>query len=263
MALPLAVNIDVNVHKVGTRAFFEPLDHHGNAMRDLVPHKQQRFLADDLCHQLFFRHVRISIVIKVVRALHRVTAQGIKQLLTVVILPDADRINIVKHPQGFQLGLAGLQIFRCLDEIGLIDHGNGRAAALFQRLHQHHFRLIEGTVGLKQHHGHIHIRDGIAGSLVHPLAQLIVCLVHARGIQQDILQRAAGDNTRNAGAGGLGLRGHNGHFLPYQQVGQAGFAHIGAANDRHKDGRSIIMSLDGCFLFQNSTPVLFCIIPYS
>ena len=79
-----------------------------------------------------------------------------------------------------------------------------------------------------------HIRDGIAGRLVHPLAKLIVGLMHARGVQQNILQGAAGHNAGDAGAGRLGFGGDNGHLLPHQTIGQAGFAHVRAADDRHE-----------------------------
>ena len=82
--------------------------------------------------------------------------------------------------------------------------------------------------------------------------------MHAGGIQQHILQRAAGDHTGNAGTGGLRLGGDNGHLFANQQVGQAGFAHIGAADDRHKNRRRIVMALNGRRVTQNQTPVLLC-----
>ena len=46
-------------------------------------------------------------------------------------------------------------------------------------------------------------------------------------------------------------------FSPDQTVRQTGLAHIGAADDRHKHGRGIVMLLHGCCVFQNRTPLLF------
>ena len=168
------------------------------------------------------------------RALHSILAQGIEQFLTVVVCPDAYGVNGIKHIQLLELSPAGFQISRPLDKIGLIDDCNGRAAAAAQSVHQNHLRLIQGTVWLKQHHRDIHIRDGIAGRLVHPLAKFVVGLMHARGVQQNILQGATGHNAGDAGAGRLGFGGNNGHLLPHQTIGQAGFAHVRAADDRHE-----------------------------
>ena len=234
MALAFAVDIYIDIHQICTRALLEALHHDCNAMRDLIPHIQQCLFTDDLCHQFLFRHIGVGIIVKVVRALHSILAQGIEQFLTVVVCPDAYGVNGIKHTQLLELSLAGFQISRLLDKIGLVDDCNGRAAAAAQSVHQNHFRLIQGTVWLKQHHGDIHIRDGIAGRLVHPLAKLIVGLMHARGVQQNILQGAAGHNAGDAGTGRLGFGGDNGHLLPHQTIGQAGFAHVRAADDRHE-----------------------------
>ena len=40
----------------------------------------------------------------------------------------------------------------------------------------------------------------------------------------------------------------DGYLFANQKVGQTGFANIGTANDSHKNGRSIIMPLNGCRL---------------
>ena len=172
MALALAVDIYIDIHQICTGALLEALHHDRNAVRDLIPHIQQCLFTDDLRHQFLFRHIGVGIIVKVVRALHSILAQGIEQFLTVVVCPDAYGVDGIKHTQLLELSLAGFQISRLLDKIGLIDDCNGRAAAAAQSVHQNHFRLIQGTVWLKQHHGNIHIRNGITGSLIHALAQL-------------------------------------------------------------------------------------------
>ena len=172
-------------------------------------------------------------------AFHCVAAQELEQLLTVPVVPDADGADLVEHAQALQLRLAGFQLRRVLDQVDLIDDRNGGAAPA-QRVDQHLLRLIDAGVRLEQHHGHIHVAQRIAGGLVHPLAQLVFCLVDAGRVQQDILQRPPGNDAGDPGAGGLRFGGDNGHLFPHQQVGQAGFAHVGPADDRHEHRRSII-----------------------
>lgn len=62
------------------------------------------------------------------RAFHGIAAQGVEQFLTVVIIADTDGIDIIKDAQGLQLRLAGLEVRRVLDEVGLVDDRDGRAA---------------------------------------------------------------------------------------------------------------------------------------
>ena len=258
MAFPLTVNVHINVDEIGAGALLEALHDHRDAVRDLVAHEQQGLFTDDLCHQLLLRHIGVGIIIKVMGAFYGVAAQGIEQRFTAVLVADADRVDVIEYTQRLQLFFAGFQVSGILDKVCLIDDGNGRAAAAAQHVHQNHLGFIQGTIGLKQHHGNIHVGNGIAGGFVHALAQLVAGFVYAGGIQQHILQRAAGDHTGNAGTGGLRLGGDNGHLFANQQVGQAGFAHIGAADDRHKNRRRIVMALNGRRVTQNQTPVLLC-----
>gem|GEM_PF-5731982 len=59
--------------------------------------------------------------------------------------------------------------------------------------------------------------------------------VDAGGVHQHILHGALGDDAGNAAAGRLGLFGHNSDLFAHKVVRQAGFAHVGAAHQRHKD----------------------------
>ena len=213
-------------------------------MRDLVPHEEQCFFADDLSHQLFFRHIGVGVIIKVMGTFHGVTAQSIKQLLAAFFVAHADGVDCIKHTQCLQLCLAGFQIGRVFHKVSLVDDRNGWAAAV-QRFHQRHLRFVQRTIGLEQHHGNIHIRNGIAGGLIHALAQLVMRLVHTGSIQQHILQRPPGDHAGNAGACGLGLRGDDGHLLADQEVRQAGFAHVRPSDDSNEYRGGVVMLLNG------------------
>ena len=257
MAFTLTVNVHVDIDQICVRALFETFHHNGDAVRDLIPHEQQRLLTNDFCHQLFFRHVGVGVIIKVMWALHGIAAQCIEQYLTAIVIPYTDCVDIIEHAQRFQLFPAGLQIGRLLDKIRLVDDGNSRAATAAQHIHQHHFGFVQCAIGLKQHHGNVHICNGVAGRLVHPLTQFVACLVHTGRIQQNILQRPAGNDARDAGTGGLRLGGDDRHLFADQKVGQAGFAYIGTANDRYKNGRRIIMPLNRCCVTQNLAPVCF------
>jgi len=130
MALPLAVDVHINVDQVCARALLEALHHHCNAVRDLIPHKEQCLFADDLCHQLLFRHIGISVVIKVMGAFHGIAAQGIEQLLAALLVAHTDSVDFIKYTQRLQLCLAGFQVGRIFHKVGLVDDRNGRAAAL-------------------------------------------------------------------------------------------------------------------------------------
>ena len=152
MAFSLTVNVHVDVHQIGAGALLEALHHDSDAVRDLVPHEEQRLFADDLGDQLLFRHIGISVVIEVMRTLDSILTQRIKQLLAMVIGADADGVNGIEHAERLQLCLAGFEVRRFLDEVSLVDDCNGGAAALAQRIHQNHFRLVERTVRLEQHH---------------------------------------------------------------------------------------------------------------
>ena len=88
-------------------------------------------------------------------------------------------------------------------------------------------------------------------ALVHPLPQLVVGLMDARRVQQNILQRAAGDHAGDAGAGGLGFGSDDSHLLADQTVGQAGFADVRSADHGYKDRRGVVMLLHWCCVFQN------------
>ena len=74
MAFALAVDIYINIDQVGARALFEALHHNSNAMGDLVAHEQQGLFTDDLRHKLLFRHIRVGIIIKIMRAFHSIAA---------------------------------------------------------------------------------------------------------------------------------------------------------------------------------------------
>ena len=114
-------------------------------MRDLVPHIEQSLFTDNLRNELLLRHIGVGIIVKIMRAFHGIAAQGIEQFLAVVIIADTDGIDIIKDAQSLQLSLAGLKIRRVLDEVGLVDDRDGRAA-LFQSLDQNHLRFIQRAI---------------------------------------------------------------------------------------------------------------------
>ena len=134
MALPLAVDVHINVDQICARALFKALHHHCNAVRDLVPHEEQRLFADDLGHQLLFRHIGVGIVVKVMGAFHSVAAQSIEQFLAALFVANADGVDLIKYAQRLQLCLAGFQVGRIFHKVCFIDDRNGRATAL-QCLH--------------------------------------------------------------------------------------------------------------------------------
>ena len=100
MALPLTVDVHVDVHEVGAGALLEALDHDRNAVRDLVPHIEQRLFANNFRYKLLLRHIGVGIIVKIMRAFHGIAAQGVEQFLAVVIVADTDGIDIIKDAQG-------------------------------------------------------------------------------------------------------------------------------------------------------------------
>ena len=141
---------------------------------------------------------------------------------------------MVKAAKFLQLLFAGLQRSKAVKQVHLVDDRNGRPA-LLQRLDHRQLGVGELPCRLKQHHRHIDIFQAGGGGLGHTGVQLVAGRMDAGGIHQHILHRALGDNAGDAAAGRLGLFGHDGDLLAHKVVRQAGFAHIGAAHQRHKD----------------------------
>ena len=53
--------------------------------------------ADDLGHQLFFRHIGIGIIVKVMGTFHSVAAQSIEQFLAAFLVAHTDGIDPVSY----------------------------------------------------------------------------------------------------------------------------------------------------------------------
>ena len=140
---------------------------------------------------------------------------------------------MVKAAKFLQLLSAGLQRSKAVEQVHLIDNGDG-GTALLQRLDHRQLRIGKLPRRLKQHHRHIDILEAGGGGLGHTGVQLVAGRMDAGGIHQHILHRPLGNNAGDAAAGRLGLFGHDCDLFAHKVVGQAGFAHIGAADQRHK-----------------------------
>ena len=101
-------------------------------MRDLVPHIEQSLFTNNFRYKLLLRHIGVGIIVKIMRAFHGIAAQGIEQILAVVIIADTDGIDIIKDAQGLQLRLAGLEVRRVFDENFDLPVVQARYAALLQ-----------------------------------------------------------------------------------------------------------------------------------
>ena len=234
MALAFAVDVHINVDEVLVRALLKALDHNGNAVRDLLTQEKQCLLAHKLCDKLLLRHIGEGVIIEIVRALVAVGLEHGKQFIAARAVLSRDRDDVIKAAELLQLLLAGFQRGKVIQQVHLVDNGNGRAA-LLQRLDHRQLGVGELPCRLKQHHRHINILEAGGGGLGHAGVQLVAGRMDAGGIHQHILHRAFGDDAGDAAAGRLGLFGHNSDLFAHKVVRQAGFAHVGAAHQRHKD----------------------------
>ena len=234
MALALTVDVHVNVDEILVRALFKPLDNDGDAVGHLLTQEKQCLLAHKLCDKLLLRHIGEGIIIEIVRALVAVGLEHGKQFIAARTVLRRDRDDVVKAAELLQLLLAGFQRGKAVQQVHLVDNGNGRAA-LLQRLDHRQLGVGELPCRFKQHHRHIDVLQAGGGGLGHAGVQLVAGSVDAGGIHQHILHGALSDNAGNAAAGRLGLFGHNSDLFAHKVVRQAGFAHVGAAHQRHKD----------------------------
>ena len=90
--------------------------------------------------------------------------------------------------------------------------------------------------GLYQQQGCLHGGEAFPHHLHHVVAEAGLGLVEAGGVQKDKLGIVTIHHAVNTVAGGLGLLGHDGDFLAYQCIGEAGLAHVGAAADGDHGG---------------------------
>ena len=227
------VDVHVNVDEILVGALFKPLDNDGNAVGHLLTQEKQCLLAHKLCDKLLLRHIGEGVIVEIVRALVAVGLEHGKQFIAARTVLSRDRDDVVKAAELLQLLLAGFQRGKVIQQVHLVDNGNGRAA-LLQRLDHRQLGVGELPCRFKQHHRHIDVLQAGGGGLGHAGVQLVAGGVDAGGVHQHILHGALGDDAGNAAAGRLGLFGHNSDLFAHKVVGQAGFAHIGAADQRHK-----------------------------
>ena len=102
---------------------------------------------------------------------------------------------------------------------------------LLDALNEGQLRAAHMGDGLHQQQGAVHVGEAGGDDLHHILSQGGFGLVEAGGVQQDILGVLPVHHAVDAVPGGLGLVGDDGDLFAHQGVGQAGFAHVGAAAD--------------------------------
>ena len=234
VAFALTVNVHININKVLVGTLFKALDHNGDAVGNFIAHKQQGFFAHQLGDQLFFRHIGKGFIVKIVRTLIAVGLQHGKQLVTAGAVLGGNRQHLVKAAELLDLAAAGFQLGQAVEQVYLVDDRHS-GTALLQGGHHPQLGIGELPLRLKQHQGHIHVLQAGGGGLGHTGVQLVAGGMDAGGVHQHILHGSLGNDAGDAAAGGLGLLGDDGHLFAHKVVGQAGFAHVGATHQRHKD----------------------------
>ena len=95
-------------------------------MGDFFPHEQQGFFAHQLGHQLFFRHIGKSIVVKVMRAGVGVLLQQREQFFTAGAILGGNGDDRIKNTELFHLLFAGFQRGKIIQQVHLVDDRDRR-----------------------------------------------------------------------------------------------------------------------------------------
>ena len=210
-------------------------DLHSGAVGNLLVQAPQQLFPDDLCHDLPLRLIGCHILREQEGAFLGVLAAHGKQFLYPVSGFGGDGHNGLKIRR---LGVFGddLQQGVLLHGIDLVDDQNGRAAACLNFFNQALLLRANGGNGLYHQQRQVHIRNRFLSYVHHIVAQLGSGPVEARGVDEDVLGVALGDDAADAVSGGLGLIGNDGDFFTYQVVRQCGLTHIGPSADGDHSG---------------------------
>ena len=91
-------------------------------------------------------------------------------------------------------------------------------------------------------------RDRLADGFDHEIPQTGAGPVGARGVQKNKLEGVPGIHPHDAGAGGLGLVGHDGDLAADDGVEKGRFAHIGPSHNGDKGGCGVHSVLRFCVM---------------
>ena len=203
-------------------------------MRYLAVEQEQHLFTDDLGCHLALGLVGYHVLGEELRAFERKLVDLLHQDIQILARACGHRYDCVKLVACRVGRNDGKQVF-VLDRVGLIDDQNGRDTGLLDLRDELFLGCADVWDGLDDECGHVDLGHRILDHLDHVIAQARARLVQAGGIQKDVLTAVLVEQAGDAGTGGLGLVGHDGHLAANQLIGQGGFAYVGSSN--HGDNR--------------------------
>ena len=236
MAGFLAVNGHIQVDNAAV-PLGKPGHLHRRAVGDLFFQTQQHFLPHNLSAYLPVRLIRGHAIGEQLRPLLCIARKQSQQLLQSIPGPGGNGHNGGKPVVCFAVGgNHRQQVVLFGHGVNFVDAQNARQLLLLNTLQQNLLRLAHMSNRLHQQQRTLHICQAFPHHLHHIISQPGAGLVQAGGVQQHKLGVPPVHHAVNAVAGGLGLVGYDGNFLPHQSVGEAGLAHIGPSADGNHRG---------------------------
>ena len=204
-------------------------------MRDLLFEVPEELFADDLGHDLLFRHIGRDPFREHERPFLRKALADLHEAVQPVVPLGADGDD-VHEVHKVLIGRDDRQqvfLFHRVDLIDDEDRGDVRLLDLFDEL-----LLLRADVGdrLDEQNDGIDVGDRLVDDVHHIVAELRARAVEARGVDENELRIAAVDDGADAVAGGLRLMGYDGDLLADERVGKRGLADIRPPGDRDHRG---------------------------
>ena len=206
----------------------------GHPVGDLLVQQAQHFLPDNLRGDDPLGLVGEGVLGKEVPAGQAQLFQLVQQIFHAAAVLGGDRHHRLEPIQPGVLGDLLHNGGLVLQQVGFVDGQHRRHLPILEAANQLLVGLGQGRAGLCHQQAGVHAVHRAGDGLDHVVPQGIFGLDKAGGIQKHQLVLPLGEHAHNAGAGGLGLAGHNGNLLSHQPVEHRGLAHVGPAHNGDK-----------------------------
>ncbi len=217
------------------------LDHHRDAMGDLLAGLPQDLLADELHGHSPLGLVRERLVLELPLPGRGVPLEEAPEGVEVQPELRADRHDLAEIHQVLVLGDL-LKEAPLGEQVELVQEQVDRLPGVLQALGQIPLAGAEEPVGIHDPEQQVGLLHGRLDVLEHPLVQDMLGLVDAGRVQEGQLHVSPVHNPEDASAGGLGRLADGRQLLPDQGIEEGRLARVGKPDDR--DGRAA--SHDGC-----------------
>ena len=167
------------------------------------------------------------------RSLRGVLRQIVHYHVKPVAVLDAYGYHLVEFSYRGVLRKLFEQLALVLHKVYLIEQQHD-VSAVFERRSKLPFRVGNRLGAVAHEKSRLALVNAVLHRLHHMLAELVLCLVLARRVHEDILRFVLGQHARYARARSLRLCRYRRNLLAHKSVQQRGFPHVRSADYRYK-----------------------------